>query len=150
MLHQNPGWSTLGGMAVVKLVSKDNLFAPDFYGDQRTGHASWLMGFICPDSYSLTFDIMGGCCVCCSEQKVFLSNLAGTLVVGDAYMSSDIGGKRKCVPVFRQHNAGFQKITSYSLWFLLRYRKKHGGKPVGCPDKPSYVSYEITFSVSYQ
>ena len=55
-----------GGMAVVKLVSKDNLFAPDFYGDRRTGHASWLTGFICPDSYSISFDIMGGCRVCCS------------------------------------------------------------------------------------
>ena len=122
-----------GGLAVTKLVPKEDLSAPGFYGDRRTGFCSWLNGFICPDSYSISFDLMGGCRVCSSEHQVFPSNLMGTLVVGDAYTPCDIGGKGKCVPVFRQHNAGFREIKD-SLRFLLRLRKTQGGSYVGRPN----------------
>ena len=122
-----------GEIAVTKLVPKEDLCAPVFFGDRRTGYTSWLTGFNCPDSYSISFDLLGGCRVCCSEHQVFPSNLMGTLVVGDAYTPNDIGGKGKCVPVFRQHNAGFQEIKD-SLRFLLRYRKTQGVSSVGRPN----------------
>ena len=125
-----------GGKAVIKLAPKVNLSAPNFFGDRRTGYAINLEGFLCNSSYTCTFDIARDCRICPNEHEAFSSNLMGTLVVGDSYTPCIIGGGGKCVPVFRQHNAGFREIT-YSLKFLLKYRKSSvTGKP--CP-RPNLI-----------
>ena len=100
-----------GGKAVIKLAPKVNLYVPSFFGDRRTGFAINLEGFRCISSYSCTFDIARGCRVCHYEHDAFPSTMLGTLVVVDSYSPSIIGGGGKCVPVFRQHNAGFREIT---------------------------------------
>ena len=123
-----------GGKAVTKLVPKVNLSAPNFFGDRRSGYAINLEGFSCQSSYTCTFDIARDCRICPNEHEAFSSNLMGTLVVGDSYTPCIIGGGGKCVPVFRQHNAGFREIT-YSLKFLLKYRKSSvTGKPCSRPN----------------
>jgi len=123
-----------GGKAVTKLVPKVNLSAPKFFGDRRSGYAINLEGFSCNSSYTCTFDIARDCRICPNEHEAFSSNLMGTLVVGDSYTPCIIGGGGKCVPVFRQHNAGFREIT-YSLKFLLKYRKSSvTGKPCSRPN----------------
>ena len=123
-----------GGKAVIKLVPKVNLSAPNFFGDRRAGYAINLEGFSCNSSYTCTFDIARDCRICPNEHEAFSSNLMGTLVVGDSYTPCIIGGGGKCVPVFRQHNAGFREIT-YSLKFLLKYRKSSvTGKPCARPN----------------
>jgi len=120
-----------GGKAVVKLAPKVNLSAPNFFGDRRSGYAINLANFSCNSSYTCTFDIARNCGICPNEHEAFPLNLVGTLVVGDSYSPCIIGGGGKCLPVFRQHNAGFREITS-SLKFLLRYRKSTStGMP--CP-----------------
>ena len=123
-----------GGNAVVKLAPKVNLSAPNFFGDRRSGYAINLANFSCNSSYTCTFDIARNCRICPNEHEAFPSNLVGTLVVGDSYTPCIIGGGGKCVPVFRQHNAGFREITS-SLKFLLRYRKSTStGMPCSRPN----------------
>ena len=122
-----------GGMAVTKLVPKENLFAPNFYGDRRSGFAINMEGFKCSASYTCTFDIARECRVCPNEHEAFPANLLGALVVGDSYTPSIIGGDGACVPVFRQHNAGFKEIAD-SLRFLLRFRKKADSTPSGRPN----------------
>ena len=123
-----------GGMAVVKLAPKVNLSAPNFFGDRRSGYAINLANFSCNSSYTCTFDIARNCRICPNEHEAFPSNLVGTLVVGDSYTPCIIGGGGKCVPVFRQHNAGFREITS-SLKYLLKYRKStNTGMPCSRPN----------------
>ena len=81
-----------------------------------------------------TFDIARDCRICPNEHEGFSSNLMGMLVVGDSYTPYIIGGGGKCVPIFRQHNAGFREIT-YSLKYLLKYRKSAvTGKPCSRPN----------------
>ena len=107
-----------GGKAIVKLAPKVNLSAPNFFGNRRSGYAINLANFSC----TRTFDIARNCGICPNEHEAFPSNLVGTLIVGASYTPCIIGSGGKCVPVFRQHNAGFREITS-SLKFLLRSRK---------------------------
>ena len=80
-----------GGKAVVKLVPKVNLSAPNLFGDQRSGYAINLASFSCNASYTCTFDIVRNCRICRNEHEAFLSNLVGTLVVGDSYIPCIIG-----------------------------------------------------------
>ena len=123
-----------GGKAVIKLVLKINFSEPNFFGDWRSGYAINLEGFSCNLSYTCTFDIVRDCRICPNEHKAFSSNLMGALVVGDSYTPCIIGGGGKCIPVFRQPNAGFREIT-YSLRFLLKYRKSTAtGKPCFRPN----------------
>ena len=81
-----------------------------------------------------TFDIARDCRICPNEHEGFSSNLMGMLVVGDSYTPCIIGSGGKCMPIFRQHNAGFREIT-YSLKYLLKYRKSAvTGKPCSRPN----------------
>ena len=126
--------SKTGVLTVTKLVPKDNtLFVPAFFGDRRVGFSCSMPPFRCPDSFTSTFDLCGGCRVCCTEHQVFPSKLMGTLVVGDAYTPTDLGGKGLCVPVYRQHNAGFRDIRN-SLRFILHPHQMQGGSYAGSPN----------------
>ena len=60
-----------GGKAVIKLVPKVNLSAPNFFGDWRSGYAINLASFSCTSSYTCTFDIARDCRICPNEHEAF-------------------------------------------------------------------------------
>ena len=134
-----------GKKAIINRVPVRNIKEPPFYSCsvKDLGATVNLEHFVSKMGYTITFDTQRKCRTCPTEHDIFPKNNVGTLILGDAYTPPMVGGKGRCIPVFRMEHPSFIDLGE-KLKYLLRPRVDRNGCELARPNLiivslPSYL-----------